>query len=291
MRRLLAIAAAVGSVPAAASGATPPALIVFSATQQTAAVSQLYSIRPDGHGLKRLTSGPAAALDPAVSPSGASIVFARLGAGIFTINRNGSGLHRITTNGRDGYPAWSPDGKQIAFVRPIGTQWRVFVVPASGGRPKQLPKTPAAGRPSWTGKGLLIPTAGDLVKVDASTGRVLKYYGANIDVVWGLHSVSVSPAVSWLTYLGTRQPIPGDKECGDGACQRFGLFLESLTDKHHKPHMIVKDAGPGGFSPDGGQVAYVAGGALVLRSVRSGATRKVPTPGLTPTIDAPPSWR
>jgi dipeptidyl aminopeptidase/acylaminoacyl peptidase len=291
MRRLLAVAAAFASISPAAAAATPRALIVFSATPQGSAAAQLYSIRPDGRGLKRLTAGANSALAPALSPDGGRIAFARLDRGIFTINRDGSGLRRVTTNGRDGYPTWSPDGTRIAFVRPVGTVWRLFVVPASGGKPRQLPQTPSAGRPTWTKHGLLVATSGDLVKVDTSTGHVLKYYDATIDAIWGLHSVGLSPAASWLTYVGTRQPIPGDMECGEGPCQRFGLYLESLTGKRHHPRMIVKDAGPAGFSPDGGQIAYVAGGALMVRSVASDATRKVPTPGLTPTTAAPPSWR
>ena len=35
------------------------------------------------------------------------------------MNIDGTGLHRLTTNGRDSYPTWSPDGKQVAFVRPF----------------------------------------------------------------------------------------------------------------------------------------------------------------------------
>jgi hypothetical protein len=154
-----------------------------------------------------------------------------------------------------------------------------------------LAQSPPAGRPSWTSKGLLVPTGGDLIRIDTVKGRVQKYYGANIDAIWGLNSVSVSPSVSQLTYVGAREPVPGDMDCGDGPCQRFGLYLESLTAKKKTPHMILKDAGAAGFSPNGGEIVFSAGGGLVVRSMATGAMRSIETPNLTPTTGAPPTWR
>ena len=68
---------------------------------------------------------------------------------------------------------WSPNGKQIAFVRPYRADWRVYVMSASGAGKRRLPNAPPAGRPSWTanGKSIFIPAAGDLVRIDAVTGR------------------------------------------------------------------------------------------------------------------------
>ena len=148
--------------------------------------------------------------------------------------------------------------------------------------------------PSGIGKtnaGLLIPSGGDVVRIDTKNGRVLKYYNANVDAIWGLNSVAFSPKVSQLTYLGTRDPIPGDQDCGDGPCQRFGLYSESMTAKKKIPHLIVKDTGPASFSPDGKDLVYVAGGGLVIKPVGSGLVTSIATTGATPTIAAPPTWR
>jgi len=139
--------------------------------------------------------------------------------------------------------------------------------------------------------GLLIPTAADLIRIDAKTGKVLKYYNAELDAIWGLNSVEISPGVSNLTYVGTRDPIPGDQECGDGPCQRFGLFLENLKAKVKKAKLIVKDAGTATFSPDGKRIAFVAGSALTLRTLATGATVTVPLTGVTPVQQGPPAWR
>jgi TolB protein len=294
MARLIScatVAAIVAALASTSAGASGPGLIVFSASESGKFVQQLFAVQPSGDGLTQLTTGGANALAPAFSPSGARIAYVRSGYGIYTMNPDGTHLRRLTTNGRDSYPAWSPDGKSIAFVRPFKTKWRVWIVPATGGKQRVLAQTPPAGRPSWTSKGLLIPTGGDLLRVDTKNGRVLKYYGANIDAIWGLNSVTVAPDVSLLTYVGSRQPIPGDTECGEGPCQRFGLYLESLTAKHKVPKLIVKDTGAAGFSPDGKQLVFSAGGGLVLRSLATGELTSIATPNLTPAPGAPPTWR
>lgn len=283
------IAAAVGAL---ADSAAP--WIVFSAAPtdpQQVQTPQLYRLQADGSGLQQITTGAAAAVDPAFSPGGKRLAFVRLGVGIFTMNPDGTGLRRLTKGGRDSYPTWAPGGDRIAFVRPVGKEWRLFVLPTSGGKPHLLGKAPQAGRPSWTKAGLLVPSGGDLLRVDPRTGRVLKYYGANIDAIWGLNTVTLSPDLSRLTYIGSRAPDPGDKECGEGPCQRFALYLESLTAKKKKPRLLVKDVGPATFSPSGGQLAYVAGGQLVLRSVATGSTHPLATGTVTPATSAPPAWQ
>ena len=97
------------------------------------------------------------------------------------MNLDGTGVRRLTTNGRDNFPAWSPDGKQIAFLRPFANGWRVYVMSASGTGERRLRLAPSAGRPSWTGRGLVIPTEGDLARIDPGSGRVFKRFGATID--------------------------------------------------------------------------------------------------------------
>ena len=114
----LAAAAVVLAIGATAGAASPPRWIVFSATSTGHINAQLYRIQSSGDGLRQITTGSYSSIAPVFSPDGKRIAFARTGVGILTMNVDGTGLRRLTTNGRDSFPAWSPDGKQLAFVRP-----------------------------------------------------------------------------------------------------------------------------------------------------------------------------
>jgi Tol biopolymer transport system component len=224
-----------------------------------------------------------------LSPNGKRVAFARIGGGIYSMNVDGTGLRRLTTNSRDAYPAWSPDGKKIAFIRASAKGWRIYVMSASGAGEHRLRLAPAAGRPSWTARGLVIPTEGDLARIDPSTGRVQKLFGALIDATVGMTSAAVSPDLSTVTFVGPRPPDPGDKDCGEGIpCPHFGLYVESLRPLK-APRMLAKDAGPASFSPDGKTVTYVALNRIFTRALKSGASRSVKTGNVNPTTSAPPA--
>ncbi|HEV2727909.1 MAG TPA: hypothetical protein VGV34_06420, partial [Solirubrobacterales bacterium] len=79
----------------------------------------IYSIRLDGSGLRRLTSGPANDLNPTFSPNGRLIAFEREGR-VFTMRPDGSRQRNITRYlPRDRHafePDFSPDGSRIAFI-------------------------------------------------------------------------------------------------------------------------------------------------------------------------------
>src|SRR6267378_4511614 len=257
MLRIVSVAFAVVLAIAATAGASAERRwIVFSANPAGQNIEQLFRIHPAGDGIQQITTGAYSSVAPAFSPNGKRIAFARLGVGILTMNIDGTGLRRLTTNGRDSYPAWSPDGGRITFVRPYKAAWRIDTMSSSGAAERRLPQAPPSGRPTWTAAGLLIPSGGDLLKIDPTNGHVQKYYGAEIDAVWGMNSVALSPDRSTITYVGARNAEPGDKECGEGPCPRFALYKESIVKGTKKPQRVVKDAGPATFSPSGTQLAF-----------------------------------
>ena len=82
--------------------------------------------------------------------------------GLYVMNANGSGLRSLAQRllGRLGpgdgasQPAWSPDGRRIAFVADRGGNDDVFVVNADGGGLRRLTRNPAGdGAPVWSPDG------------------------------------------------------------------------------------------------------------------------------------------
>jgi Tol biopolymer transport system component len=285
----LVIAAVAGQ--AATNAAAPARWIVFSAHPNgSTGPLQLVRVQTDGQGLEQITTGSKSAVEPDFSPDGKRIVFARLGSGIFRMNVDGSGLRRLTSAARDIYPVWSSDGKRIAFLRPFKSGWRLFVMSPTGAGQRRLPQAPPAGRPSWTknSKSILIPSAADLIQVDAQTGRIQRYFGLTLDIQT-TQNATVSPDDLMVAYLGPRLST-GPEDCGEGPCPQYALYLARVP-APHRARRVANDTGAAGWSPDGKTLAYVHLDALTLRTVATGATRMIATRPHIAVGDSPPAWQ
>ena len=92
---------------------------------------------------RRLTEGECADVDPAWSPDGSRIVFARCFSqrqqNLFAVKPDGTGLQRLTDGEWiDAVPTWSPDGAEIAFERTLALNSDIWVIRADGARPRNL---------------------------------------------------------------------------------------------------------------------------------------------------------
>ena len=136
--------------------------------------SKIYLMNADGSAHRSLTKPHAGVRDLAWSPDGKRIAFAVVsncprcgtGLGLWVMNADGSGLRNLTSKlaagsrfgdrGPASDPAWSPDGKRIAFVRlnaPLGEP--IYVVNADGSRLRNLTPKPvgAYDDPAWSPDG------------------------------------------------------------------------------------------------------------------------------------------
>ncbi len=89
--------------------------------------------------------------DPQIAPDGSAVAFVRVvtdrerntyASSIWVAPVDGGPVRAMTTGTRDTTPRWSPDGRRLAFLRPVDTAGRttsqVFALDLSGGEPARL---------------------------------------------------------------------------------------------------------------------------------------------------------
>jgi Tol biopolymer transport system component len=94
---------------------------------------------------------------PEESPDGKLLAFSAL-THLYTLELPSGKPQRLTTgNAREFQPAWSPDGKWIAYVSWSGDGGQLWKIAASGGQPVKLSKTAALySDPVWSPDGMRI---------------------------------------------------------------------------------------------------------------------------------------
>lgn len=131
--------------------------VVFARGLGPTGENDLYSVRLDGLGLRRLTSGTAKEEAPAVSPNGRQIAFACGPAGensriedVCSVRPDGSHRRILTRKLKQGAepfdPDFSPDGRLIAFTLGPGTASDIFTMRADGSRLGALTNRGPTGR-------------------------------------------------------------------------------------------------------------------------------------------------
>lgn len=128
---------------------------------------EIYSMRLDGDDVRRITELPDWDTYPAVSPDGTQLLWRRVtptggksesgrNSEVFWMDLPGGAMRNVTANQAfDGWPAWSPDGKQIAFASNRASSefdaFDIYVANADGSNLTRVTfGDGAAGRGSWT---------------------------------------------------------------------------------------------------------------------------------------------
>lgn len=84
---------------------------------------------------------------------------------IYSISTANNSLPVQLTTAKEGaaQPAWSPDGKQLAFTRTVSEKSQVFILSMEGGEPTQLTKSKyGANNPKWSPDGKKILYSSDI---------------------------------------------------------------------------------------------------------------------------------
>ncbi|MBN2149288.1 MAG: PD40 domain-containing protein [Anaerolineales bacterium] len=170
---------------------------------------------------------------------------------IYVMNADGSNPQRLTNwDEWDGFPDWSPDGKQIAYYSYIDEQhWVIKIMDADGGNPRQLTDGASCdGAPHWSPDGTRITydggsCSGDnreifIISVEGGTPVNLSNHPAD-DML-----ASWSPDGAQLVFSSDRD---GNHELY--VMDADGSNVRRLTDDPAEDHAPA-------WSPDGKQIAF-----------------------------------
>lgn len=210
---------------------------------------------------------------------------------IYLVHPDGSGQHRLGAAGRGGTdPAWSPDGRRLAFGVMNSRGWRLYVTAADGSHARALTtSTGLAGAPSWApdGRSIALETlprsvpgrksyAQQIYVVPSAGGRLRQITGFDAFKGGAAHP-AWSPDGRLLAFTG-RQSLADNARADIWVVRPSGRGLRRLIHNAYDP----------AWSPDGARIAFGRDGDIYTAN-RSGGdlTRVTRTPKLG---DTHPSW-
>ncbi len=263
--------------------------IVFSRS------GDVFSVRADGSGLRRVTGGPDVDAAPKVAPNGRYVLFERRSnegapADLYTVSLNGGATKAIVASGDDDHEAsFSADGRTIVFVHSVaetggGTADDVYSMRSNGSGLARLTRTGRVDEwhPRYFAGGIVYSRGengeGDSAFADIYTmqrnGRKAR---AQVAGAGSAYVEDVSP--NGRTLLFRREQGLWVKRIGDGAARK----LTELPDESQTNAV---------FSSDGKRVAaFIAAGErtqLSSISVADGSDREL-AQGVVPTETTPTS--
>jgi len=209
----------------------------------------------------RLTLREGTSFSAALSPDGRTLALDLLGV-IWTLPADGGAARRVIDDGYDAHaPAWSPDGRRLAFQAYLRDTWNLWVMNADGTALTQVTSGPFDDRePHWSPDGRRLAFSSDR--------------GGNYDV-WSvtldggdLQRVTTSPANESMPVWspdGRELAFVSDRAAGRGI---YARQIESGVERQLAGDGAVLYTPS--WAPDGRSIAYVAVDGATTRLMAGG---------------------
>ena len=255
--------------------------------------ADIYTINPDGTGKTNLTDEApdvyaGADVQPAFSPDGTRIAFESDRSGEYTedpnwpsaifdvwiVNADGSGEPRRITNAEGQAPAWSPDGKQIAYSSSRDGTYEIWVQNVDGtGTPRQITHTENTQdgvvintSPSWSVDGKIAYVSNkdnlgssrrDIYVANADgTGNPTRLTNTPLSFNWAPEwSPDGKRIAFWRDYPGNCGPCDREIHVMDGVDSDGDGNGDNQINVTNDPAAV--DYQPD-WSPDGSQISYIS---------------------------------
>ena len=241
-------------------------------------LSSIYTARPDGRGLRRLTVPPTRQQlggdsGPVWSPNGRRIVFERnltyWGADRYRLAAvpAAGGLARQLTKGPyDAMPTLSPNGRRIAFVRLTGATLSLYTIDRQGRHAARLLSDGLDISPAWSPDGKTIAfsrLADPSLPIEEATLYLADADGSQLRALGPEPVRGVSPAwspdgrriafVSFADHNGPACPVDG--------CPPSGEIYVVGADGTGLTRLTTSEAGDEHptWSPNGSRIAFASG--------------------------------
>jgi Tol biopolymer transport system component len=244
---LAAVCAAAGSAASAPTGK-----IVFSSASGVGGKAQIWVMNANGTGRHPLSPATVYEDGPALSRAGGRIAFVRRGD-IYVMSSSGSNVRRLTFSPAvEGAPAWSPDGRWIAYSSYRAGRSDIWKMRSDGSAKTRLTRTvPLEDAPDWSPDGRRIVYAGPQARIwvmnaDGTGRHAVTKNALGRGVAW---APAWSPDGRRIAYEfdGGTRPVDPTNE----------IWVISADGSHpmRLTHNALEDIQPT-WSPDGGWLAF-----------------------------------